>query len=334
MRRRPVARSLSRRAAAVLLAALAVVLAGCGSGTATTIEAAPSDPGPELRQLRVGVIPIIDVAPLYLGIKKGYFEEQGIEVVPVTADSGARIAEGVLTGEVDIGFSNVVSLLALREKGQPIVALAAGTSSTGNPDNDVNAVLVGKDSPIRRARDLAGRRVAVNAPNNIGDVTVRVAVEKDGGDPADIEFVVMPFPEMPAALAEGEVDAVWVSEPFVTAIEAAGGRALFDNLTETYEKVQIALWFTTSQRLAEDRALLKDFTDAINNSMLYTRDHQTEARTILTTYTKIPVELTRTANLPDWPIGLDEDSAQAVGEAARRYGVLTKEPDVDGLFGR
>ncbi len=34
------------------------------------------------------------------------------------------------------------------------------------------------------------------------------------------------------------------------------------------------------------------------------------------------------------PTGLDEASTKAVGDAAHKYGTLTKEPDVSGLFGK
>ena len=214
-----------------------------------------------------------------------------------------------------------------------MIAVAAGVSSTGDPAQDVNGVVVGKGSALKTAKDLEGRKVAVNALKNIGDTTVSAAVEKAGGDPSKVTFVAMPFPDMPAAVAAGTVDAAWLSEPFVSSVVAAGGRVLFDNLTETYPKVQIAAYFTTESFRQKQGVVLDRFTAALNDSLAYARDHQVQVREIVTTYTKIPRDVAVAVNLPDWPVGLDRDSLAAIGAAARRYGTLTRAPDVDGLLG-
>jgi NitT/TauT family transport system substrate-binding protein len=143
----------------------------------------------------------------------------------------------------------------------------------------------------------------------------------------------MPFPDMPAQLASGKVDAVWESEPFRSAIVAAGGRILFDNLTETYPKLQIATYFASEQLKAKDPQLVKDFVAAMNESMEYATANPDAARAILSTYTKITPEIAGKVVLPAWPTELDAESATAVGAAAKKYGTLKSDPDVKGLYG-
>lgn len=307
-----------------------MTLGACGSSDS---EATPGQSS-GTRKVSVGVIPIVDVAPLYLGIKQGFFSKRGLEVSPTPAQGGAAIVPAVLAGENQIGFSNVVSLLIAKEKGIPLVSIAGGASSTGDPTQDVNAVLVGKNSTLKTAADLAGRKVAINSLNNIGDTTIRTAVEKAGGDPSKIKFVEIPLPDMPAQLAAGKIDAAWESEPFRSQIIAEGGRILFDNLTETYPTLQIAQWFTSTKIQKEDPTLVKNFTDGINESMVYATAHPDEARAVLSTYTKVTATVAEALVLPKWPSGLDEASTKAVGDAAHKYGTLSKEPDVNGLFGK
>jgi NitT/TauT family transport system substrate-binding protein len=67
--------------------------------------------------------------------------------------------------------------------------------------------VVTREASIRTAADLAGKRVAVNTLKNIGDTTIRASVRKAGGDPSSIKFVELAFPDMPAALQAGRVDA-------------------------------------------------------------------------------------------------------------------------------
>jgi NitT/TauT family transport system substrate-binding protein len=317
----------------VLAVASVVGLAGCGSDE----PASPSNAGGttgagKTTTVSVGVIPIIDVAPLYLGIQKGYFSSRGLDVKPVPAQGGAAIVPAVMTGSQQFGFSNVVSLLTAREKGLPLLSVAAGASSTGDPANDVNAVLVGKGSTLQTAKDLEGKKVAINSLNNIGDTTIKAAVEKAGGDPTKVTFVELPFPDMPAQLERGNVDAVWESEPFRSQIVAAGGRILFDNLTETYPKLQIAQYFTTETYKKANPEVVENFVAGINESMEYAAAHPDEVRTVLGTYTKLTPEVAAKVVLPAWPTELDKESTTAVGDAAKKYGTLTDAPDVDGLL--
>jgi NitT/TauT family transport system substrate-binding protein len=317
-----------RTGAAVLAAVLAAALTACGGGSSGQ---APSSSAPV--KVTVGVIPILDVAPLYLGVQKGIFTKHGLDVTPQPAQGGAAIVPAVLSGQNQIGFSNVVSLLTAREKGLPLVAVAGGSSSTGNAAKDFNAVLVGKTSSLQSAKDLAGKKIAINSLNNIGDTTVKVAVAKAGGDPAGVTFVEMPFQDMPAQLSSGKIDAAWVSEPFVTAILAQGGRVLFDSLTDTYASLQVATYFTSQQTKQQNPKLVEAFTAAINESLQYATAHPDEARSVVTTYTKIAPDAAAKLILPAWPAALDQQSAAAVGEAAQKYGTLKKAPDVKGLFG-
>ena len=336
-----------RRPALVGMLAIAAgaVLSGCGGGSsagspaasapassAGASSAAASSPA-AVTKISVGVIPIIDVAPLYLGVQKGIFAKHGLEVTPKPAQGGAAIVPAVLSGENQFGFSNVVSLLTARDKGVPLVSVAGGSSSTGDPTADVNAVLVGKGSSLQSAKELEGKKVAINSLNNIGDTTIKTAVKKAGGDPTKVKFVEIPFPDMPAQLASGTVDAVWESEPFRTQILAAGGRVLFDNLTETYPTLQVAQWFTSAKLKQEKPELVANFTAAVNEAMTYATDHPDEARAVLSVYTKIPAAVASKVVLPKWPTTLDKESTTAVGEAARSFGTLSKAPDVAGLLG-
>jgi NitT/TauT family transport system substrate-binding protein len=315
----------------VLAVASAVGLAGCGSDEPSSSD---DDGGATTKTttVSVGVIPIIDVAPLYLGIQKGFFSSRGLEVKPVPAQGGAAIVPAVMTGSQQFGFSNVVSLLTAREKNLPLLSVAAGASSTGDPAADVNAVLVGKGSTLQSAKDLEGKKVAINSLNNIGDTTIKAAVEKAGGDPSKVNFVELPFPDMPAQLERGNVDAVWESEPFRSQILAAGGRILFDNLTETYPKLQIAQYFTTETYKKANAEVVENFVAGINESMEYAAAHPEEVRTVLGTYTKLTPEVAAKVVLPAWPTSLDKDSTTAVGDAAKKYGTLKEAPDVSGLL--
>nr|BFE82866.1 hypothetical protein GCM10020093_054670 [Planobispora longispora] len=197
-------RRLTTLAAALLLASSAA----CGSA------GEPAAGGKD--KVNAGVIAIVDTAPIHLGKAKGFFDKQGIDLTITPVQGGAASISGAVSGQFQFAFANTTSLLTAREQGLDVKVVANGVSSTGEPGEDFSAVLVKQDSPIRTARDLAGKKVSVNQLKNIGDTTIRASVREAGGDPAGIEFVELAFPDAPAALESGQVDAIWVVEPFVS----------------------------------------------------------------------------------------------------------------------
>jgi NitT/TauT family transport system substrate-binding protein len=80
----------------------------------------------------------------------------------------------------------------------------------------VHGIFVRANSPIQTVADLVNTKIAVNTNRAIDEVMVPPLVVKYGADPSGIQFVPIAFPEMFAALKQGDVDAVVQIEPFVT----------------------------------------------------------------------------------------------------------------------
>lgn len=73
------------------------------------ITQACSNPGgaktelPDLGKIKVGYLPVTGYAPFYLGVEKGYFEEQGLEVELERFVSGSKMIAPLSTGQLDVG---------------------------------------------------------------------------------------------------------------------------------------------------------------------------------------------------------------------------------------
>ncbi|MBB4690550.1 NitT/TauT family transport system substrate-binding protein [Actinoplanes abujensis] len=280
-------------------------------------------------QVKVGVIPIVDVAPIYLGKDKGFFANRNIEVSMEAGQGGAAIVPGVVSGQFQFGFSNMTSLLIAQTKNVPIKTVSAGVASTGEQGKDFGAVMVKADSPIKTAADLAGKKVSVNTLKNIGDTTVRESVRKAGGDPKNITFVEIPFANMPAALQEGQVDASWVVEPALSAVKAAGGRLVASNYVDAAPDLTVAAYFTSAKLAGEDADLVKRFTEAINESLTYADAHPDEVRAVLGSYTKIDEKTRGELILPKWPVEINQASVETLAELGRQDGIFEgATPDV------
>src|SRR4051794_6802101 len=164
----PVRRTL----AAALSAALVTATVAC-SGDSD----ADSDAGTATR-LDVGVVTVIDVAPLYLGIEKGFFSRQRLEVTPKPRQGGSLIVAAVVSGSQHIGFSNNTSLLIGASRGLPLRIVAAGNQAAAG---DYAAIFTRAGSGIGSAKDLGGKTIAVNNLNNVGPPAGHPALQGRGG---------------------------------------------------------------------------------------------------------------------------------------------------------
>ncbi|MFE4060087.1 ABC transporter substrate-binding protein [Streptomyces sp. NPDC059096] len=322
--------SIASIAAAFLLTATAC--GGSGSG-------GPGGPGGTgdgasggTARVKVGIIPIVDVAPLYLGEKKGFYASRGLDLTMVTAQGGAAIVPAVIGGQVQFGFSNMTTLMIAQGKRVPVKAVANGLASTGEQGADFAGLAVPKGSPITSAGQLAGRKVAINTLKNIGDTSVRESVRKAGGDPAEVDFVELPFDQMPAALAGGRVDAALVVEPALATVKSQGGTVIASSYADVSPDLTVAMYFTSTRYAQQNPETVRKFQEATAESLEYASAHPDEVRRILTTYTKISEALLRDMNLPRWPTRPDRASIEALAKLGEQDGTLTSPPDLDTLL--
>ncbi|GID93712.1 ABC transporter substrate-binding protein [Amorphoplanes digitatis] len=320
-------RTQSRRIQALALAVTAVLLAGaCGTDDNGSTSASGNT------KVKIGVIPIVDVAPIYLGLKQGFFTAEGLDVTLETAQGGAAIVPGVVSGQYQFGFSNTTSLLLAESKGLPLKVVSSGVASTGAPGKDFGAVVVKDGSPIKTAADLAGKRVAVNTLKNINTTTINKVVRDAGADPSTIKYVELAFPDIVPAIAKGDVDAGQLVEPFLTIATGQGDRQVVSNYAGTDPDLTVAMYFTSQDYAKKDPEAVAGFTAAMARSMEYATSHPDEARAALNTYTKIDRKVQQELILPRWPAAIDRDSVQLLADLAKQDGLITEQPDLETLL--
>lgn len=319
------------RAAALLALPALLAVSACGSSGSPEGEAEEPAASGELTPVTVGVIPIVDVAPIYLGVSEGIFEEAGLDVTLELAQGGAAIVPAVVSGDYQFGFSNNTSLLLATDNGVPLKAVAAGNFTTG-AEPDFGAVVVPDDSDIAAAEDLGGHTVAVNTLNNIGDSTIRNVVEAAGGDESSLQFVEMGFPDMPAAVAGGQVDAAWIVEPHLTRALQQGARVVSWNFAETDPDLMVASYFTSQQYATENADVVEAFSSAMAESLDFAEENPDAARAILDEYTDIDPEVKEQMTMPRFSSEFSDDSMQLLADLAVQYGLVDSEIDFTALL--
>jgi NitT/TauT family transport system substrate-binding protein len=318
------------RAAALLLAlACAAALPACGddggNGGGGGGESGPTT-------LRVGVIPIADVAPLYLGMKQGFFEEQQLVIEPQLAEGGAAITPAVLSGDFQIGFSNTISLLIAASQDLPVQIISQGVLAGESEEEAWADLLVLKDGPIKEPADLEGKTIAVNTLKNICEVTIKASLEKDGVAVDTLKFAEVPFPDMNAALEAGRVDAACVVEPFVSQGKAGAARGIAPFYVRTAPDLTVATYFTSTQYAEENPDVVDRFVQAMNKSLTYAQENPDAVREVLLEYTEIPPEAVEAIKLPVWRPDLNEPTIELLSELSVKYGLIEEQPDLGELI--
>ncbi|WP_062213626.1 ABC transporter substrate-binding protein [Streptomyces sp. NBRC 109706] len=312
----------------VLATGLAVGLTACGSsGSSGSAGSGGDTNGDGLREVTVGVIPILDVAPLYLGEAEGVFAEHGLTLDFKSAQGGAAIVPGVVSGEYDFGYSNVTSLMLAQEQGLDLRVVSAGASSTGDPADDFGSIVVPEGSDITSVADLPGRTVAINTLNNINDTLIREAVDQAGGDSSRIEFVELAHSDMVAALETGQVDVAWEVEPFLTIARQGGAVDLWSLYAEATDDLTVATYFASASVVENDPELVEAFAAAAAESFAHATENPDATRAVLSEYTEIDPALYDELTLPAFPTEINRASVEYLAELGDKWGLF----DQDGI---
>jgi NitT/TauT family transport system substrate-binding protein len=325
-----------RRARRALLAATAAVLAlvaiaACGGGGDNGGGGGGGNAN-KPTTLKVGVIPIADVAPLYVGIKQGFFKQENLTIQPQLAEGGATITAQTVSGDLQVGFSNVTSLVIAASKKLPVQIVASGVQGAKDDSGAWDAVLSKKGSPIKDLKALEGKTVSVNNLNNVGPLTINTAMQKAGADYKKVKYVEVPFPDANAALETGRIDAAFVVEPFVSQGKAQGANEVTHSFEETAPNYAVATYFVTKQYAAQNKDVIDRFVRAINKSLDYAQSHPDLVRQVVPTYTKIPKDVAAKIRLPQWSADLNRPSIQQTADLAQKYGFIKDKPSLNDLI--
>jgi NitT/TauT family transport system substrate-binding protein len=299
-------------------AALAIVAsAGC-----TSSAAAPGSAGASgLTRVDVGVLPIIDNAPVFIALQDGLFRAQGLDVTPVILASGEASTEELLSGKLQFAFSNYVTAILAASQGAKLRIVADGAQTLP----DTNVIMIAKRSAIRSVQDLRGKTIAVNALGNIGSLMVDSTLRTFGVPLNSIKFKVLPFPQMAAALQDHLVDAAWMAEPFITqAGEQIGAEELADTASGALTGFPIAGYEALREYAQQHPATVAAFQRAIVQAQALAATRSVVERSLPTYIKGIPSQLIAAVHMDSYPTSLSQARLQRVADAMAEAGMLKR----------
>ena len=315
------------RVTGALVAAL-LLLSGCGDDD----DSAPASGENGVTKITVGVLPIGNAAPLYLGMEKGFFREEGLELTPQVAQSGNELVTTLISGDSQVAFLGYVPVIVARAQGLPLKVVANADNGADTAPDEWQVILSRKGSDIREPADLEGQTVAVNALRGVAEVALKASLEAEGVDPGSIELLELPFPEMPAALDARRVDAIWGVEPFLTQALDGGAQEVLAPYPTLGKAFPNGTYATTDDYLEQNADVMERFTRAMNRSSEYATENPDEARAIIPTFTQIPEQVAQEMRLPLWPTEIDRAQLEDLIGYTQQYGGIKDTFPVDEMI--
>ena len=238
--------------------------------------------------VRFGIVPVEEAAMAYYAQEKGFFKAQGVNVALTFLPNGGSVTQGILGNALDVGVTNSGSISTAFIKGLPLYLLACG--AVYSPKSPIAHIAVDKSGPIRTAKDLAGKTLAVSTLHDMIQGTTLAWLEKNGGDPKAVNFVEMPPPQMAGAVMAKRIDAGVIVEPFYTSAKndlfTVGFNYSAVNNGKPFQTLGIA---ASKDWYAKNAATGKKIATAIHEGSKWANDpkNASEAAKLLAAMTKV-----------------------------------------------
>lgn len=224
-------------------------------------------------------------APVWAGIEKGFFEEAGLQVEVKTFTSSSDRLLAVASDSVQFAGLGEVAMLSFMSQGN------RDFYWVGNQDIAPGFEGIVARKEIKSLRDLKGKKLAVQFASSV-DITVFDLLRAAGLDPLhDVERINMRATEMPAAFANGLVDAAAIWEPHFSELQKVEGARVLGLDTDTRIYKQFGTMtgpdvLVVSRRFADQGPeKLKTFLRAYFKSLDWVAANPDEAGLIATKYT-------------------------------------------------
>lgn len=315
------------------LAAVGLVLAACSPGSPSGEADAGEQSDGNLTSITVGLLTIAPSAAVRYGIDKGIFEEHGLDVSVQLAQGGAAMLPAVSTGQMDFGVGNPLSVLVAASQGVDMRIVSGYSFSLADGD-DINAIVARADSGITSWKDLVGKKVSVNAVNTQGDLTIKESVAADGGDPDAVEFIEVAFPDALAQLDSGNVDAVWIPEPFLSQTVASPDKYSVIGYPNqnALPGLPTMVTFTSGKLADEDPQLMDQWRSAVAETLEAATEDRDGFGATIASFTGMPGAAAANLRLERLSADLEPQVLTDLSALASKYGFVKSEPDLDKII--
>jgi ABC-type nitrate/sulfonate/bicarbonate transport system substrate-binding protein len=212
--------------------------------------------------------------PLDIGMQFGVFEKHGIEVEEIIFAGGAKLAQAVTAGAVDIALSGGPDMLYVA-KGAPEIAVGTIADTAA-----FMGISVGSGSTARGINDLKGKKIGVTSQGSTTYWLVDQLNRAKGwtGDDAAKPVVIGGDPKAGfAGLKTGDIDAdVGGTSTGYQLEEQKAGRLLID-CSEYTPPIELYVIFASTALVQQNPQAVRGFVKGWYDSIAFMKSHKAES---------------------------------------------------------
>lgn len=196
----------------------------------------------------------------------GYLEPLKLNWIGNTI-SGPQDIQAVATGDVDFGSAFGTAIVNLKVSGAPITWVINGS---GNDKDTFNEIDVLSDSSIKTARDLIGKKIAVNTLAAHNEIFIKEYLKKNNltdDEINQVSLVILPPVNGEQALREKQVDAAVLGGQFKDKAYAAGGIRGLVSDTETWGSRATSGYVINDKFIKKNPNTSKKFVEGLSRAI-------------------------------------------------------------------
>jgi len=170
-----------------------------------------------------------------------------------------EIKESLMAGRLTAAYMLAPLIMDLADSSIPVKVVSLGHRSGA-------VIMVRSDSPYRKFRDLAGKRVAIPSRFAVDYLFLRKMLAKEGMTVKDLEVVEMAPPDMPAALYAKSVDGYATGEPFGAAAQRAGYARPLSMTRDEWPNYICCVLTVRNELIKENRPLVQQLVNYVQGA--------------------------------------------------------------------
>jgi NitT/TauT family transport system substrate-binding protein len=211
--------------------------------------------------IRVGVVPGIDNATLYLARKRGYFSNAGVDVKIVDFSSVPAELAALSAGQVDVAAGDYGNLFAARAALQKTAYRILADGYDAAPG--VVEIMTMPNSPVNTPADLANRvigapdtnlvKAPASAPNSLLIASATSVLLSYQVNMSGVTWKNMSQQQEVSQLIHGQLHAVLLTQPYIYQAQLAGAVELVDACSGATAGIPLSGYFTSTS-WARDKA--------------------------------------------------------------------------------
>lgn len=256
------------------------------ASTAASVAAPNISRAQALPKIRLAGTASQDIIGALYGIHGGVFRKYGVDVEYRYMNGGAAILAAVAGGALEIGKVAIFDIIRAHAKGIPI--LVEAPSEIYRAEAPDAALVVAKDSPVRKAADLNGQTLSSPGLGDFFAVASMAWMDANGGDSKTVKFVELPGRAVVAAIASGRVVAGNLAEPILNDAIGSGACRILGYQMNVFGKQYCATAYITTTAFAQQNAdTLARFRKALSEAATYANAHRAEMIPIIAETTNV-----------------------------------------------